>query len=104
MTDTPDIEALVAKGKKAALSAEHDDCLLLSDLADALERAQAVVGAAQRYTKLYDEAESDPEKGKVRWGQVMGAVVDIRRAVKDLAALDAPLPEGDGTKGGEDGR
>lgn len=40
---TTDIEALVAEGKKAALSAAHDDCLLLSDLADALERQQAVV-------------------------------------------------------------
>lgn len=38
---TTEIEALIAEGKKAALSAAHDDCLLLSDLADALECTQA---------------------------------------------------------------
>ena len=43
---TTDIEALVGEGKKAALSAAHDDCLLLSDLVDALERQQDVMEAS----------------------------------------------------------
>ena len=71
---TTDIKALVAEGKKAALSAAHDDCLLLSDLVDALERQQAVV----RVLRSMD-----------RRG-LLGK--ELRDA---LAAVDA-APEGDG--------
>ena len=59
------------------------------------ERQQAVVEAAQRYTKSYDEA-CDKPSGEM-WSRSMADVEEIRKEVKSLAALDA-APEGDGTK------
>ena len=67
-----DIDALIAEGKKAALSAAHDDCLLLSDLADALECTQAVVKVMR---SMHRRAMLPTELQQV------------------LAALDAPPPE-----------
>lgn len=92
---TTDIDALVAEGKKAALSAAHDDCLLLSDLADTLECTQAVVEAVReikdREGKVCDNYDTcthtSCQSSYAAW-----AIAD-----NALAALGAP-PEGDGRR------
>ena len=61
----------------------HDEILALR--AD-LKRQQTVVEAAQRYTKLYEDAELRP--ASANWGHVAGAVENIRREVKALAVGD----------------
>ena len=75
MTGT-DIKALVARGKSTFEGVPRDR--LAWDLADALERQQAVVEAAQRYTKYYDEAGANPDI-EGRWAMAAEAVVLIRR-------------------------
>ena len=59
----------------------------LRRMADAIERTQDVVEAATRYTKFYDEG--DHGNDVEAWRLAADAVVDIRREVKSLAALDA---------------
>ena len=84
MTDTPDIEALIAEARGAiqrkmrsgSLGAPVDEIsdLLVDRMADALERQQAVVKAARLSLR-------HPHAGTTAM-------------IKALAALDAP-PEGD---------
>ena len=103
---TTDIEALVGEGKKAALSAAHDDCLLLSDLVDALERQKAVVEALKPFADCADFIDTHSryltnESGL--WTPYASTgeqppcilVSHVRAARKALAALDA-VPEGEG--------
>lgn len=47
MTPENEIDALIVQADKAALSAAHDDCGLLSDLADAMKLLRAVALEAQ---------------------------------------------------------
>ena len=75
-----DIETLVARGKSTFEGVPQDG--LAWELADAIERQQAVVEAAQHAVNGY-------------WWKkefVAGAMLRLKQA---LAALDAP-PEGDG--------
>ena len=47
-----EIDTMIGQAKKAALSAEHDDCGLLSDLAEAMTFLRAVVIEAQDRRQL----------------------------------------------------
>ena len=77
MTNTPDIETLVAKLRDDDLvcSWQATTKAMLEKAADALERQQAVVEAARAYVK--------------------GSLYDSTALCKALAALDAK-PDGDG--------
>lgn len=119
--DGIDIDALIAEGKKASLSAAHDDCGLLGDLADALEAQQAVVEAARAYVKgsLYDSTalckalaalgaltegsarfRARPLSEDERHHMIYGGRSMVRCGTGFKSKEDAP-PEGDGTKGKE---
>jgi len=80
MTDTTDIEALVARGRSTFEGVPRNG--LAYEMADALERQQAVVVAARAYVEI-----------PIPWSAKSGkAYVALNKA---LTALDDPL-EGKG--------
>ena len=80
MTDIP---TLIAEGKKAALSTAHDDCLLISDLVDALEAQQAGAGT------LFDAIKHGDGQHQA-W---------LKEAITNhFAGLPVPVPRGKGNK------
>ena len=101
MTDTPDIEALIAEARGAiqrkmrsgALGAPEDEIsdLLVDRMADDLERQQAVVEAAHRVLIHY-LADDAPDCQEIQ--DLEYAFARIGRVVP-FAALDAS-PEGEG--------
>lgn len=114
MTDTPDIKALIAKmdtflgtfPKGTTLYSLHP-AVMVREARDALERQQAVVEAAEKIGAVgWQRAGLSQHKVEVYFetakeAQTFGEAIDVLRCaiVKDnkaLAALDAPLDEGDG--------
>ena len=87
MTNTPDIEALIARlrAEAAALPTQYRGNLY--EAADALERTQAVAESARALNEVADLIADDDKQ------QVLGWAVD--KMTDALTALDAK-PEGEG--------